>query len=79
MARKKKLKCVIDTCTDTATCSGFCWACYQGVRYWTMGKTPRQLLKRKQQLDRLEARMQFLMPNVSTLRGVKPVKRRKAA
>jgi len=75
MARKPKLRCAIDCCDDVAVCAGFCWACYQAVRYWTRGKTPRQLLKRKQQLDRMDARMQFLLPNVQTIK----TKRRKAA
>ena len=61
-------RCEVSACNEEATVAGLCSACYAGIRYWTTGKTPGQIVKRRKQLDRLEARMDLLQGNVKILK-----------
>lgn len=72
MSRKKEPTCMIEGCTKEVYCTDLCINCYQGLRYWQQGKTPKDVVRRKQQLQVLEARMNLLMPaKVNTIRSKK--------
>lgn len=64
----KKL-CVVEGCTDKATHSdkSLCSACYQGMYYWR-DRTPTDIVRRKRQIARLAARMDYMQPNVRVVK-----------
>lgn len=60
---KRKVYCIVDGCFEERhyVSSGLCKACYAGMHYWK-GRSPTDIVRRKQQLERLEARMAMMLP-----------------
>ena len=66
---KKKVYCTVDGCFDERTYvhSGLCNACYSGMLYWR-DRTPTDIVKRQQQINRLRNRMDLMQPHVKVIR-----------
>jgi hypothetical protein len=57
----RKPKCKI--CSSKAEVAGLCRPCYQSAYYWSK-KTPGQMVKRMNDLERYERRMDYMLGNV---------------
>jgi hypothetical protein len=52
----------MDGCSDDAVVMGLCSPCYSWLHYWQR-KTPAQVLKRVDALEKAERRMATIMPS----------------
>ncbi len=66
---KRKVYCIVDGCFDERKYvqSGLCNACYQGLYYWK-DRSPTDIVKRKQKIARLQARMDYMQPSTRVVR-----------
>ena len=85
MARRKKKggrpkcdwnkgQCRQNGCDSKAVVTGLCGACYQWFRSWMNNRTPSDLRRRAQQIDRLARRMDTLTAS----RKIVPLRRKSA-